>query len=184
MIKFTTPNQDILDKAAKIKLLILDVDGVLTDGKLFFGANNIREETKGYNVKDGLGISLALKAGIEIAVITGRVSRSVNARLLRLGIKHVYQGLHNKNEAYLELKKILNVSSDEVAYVGDDIIDLPVINKVGLPIAVNDAHPELIKRCSYITSNKGGNGAVREVCDIILEAQNKLEDIISYYLDM
>ncbi len=173
----------ITSKAKLIKLLILDVDGVLTDGMLYFGPDSNSEETKGYNVKDGLGITLLQKSDIHVAVITGRKSKSVSDRLAGLKIEYIFQGQENKFDAYLQLINTLNVSPEQVAYVGDDIIDLPVMSKIGLSIAVNDAHPEILKRADWVTKNRGGNGAVREVCDLILQAQDKFDSLINQYLE-
>ncbi|THB73986.1 MAG: 3-deoxy-manno-octulosonate-8-phosphatase KdsC [Gammaproteobacteria bacterium] len=172
---------DIKAIAQNIKLLILDVDGVLTDGKVYFGEST--EELKAYNIKDGLGMRLLMDNGIEIAIITGRNSKSVEIRMAGLGIKHLYQGKLAKRESYEQLIDKLKLSPDEVAYIGDDLIDLPVMTKVGLPIAVADAHTKSKEVAKIITTNTGGNGAVREICDLILEAQGKLEAIYSKFLN-
>ncbi len=167
--------------AKSIKLLILDVDGVLTDGKLYIGENS--EEIKSYNIKDGLGMRLLMDNGIEIAIITGRRSKSVENRMNGLGIKHIYQGKLAKRESYEKLLTDLQLSPSEVAYIGDDLIDLPVMTKVGLPIAVADAHSKAKEVSKYITTNIGGNGAVREICDLILDSQGKLENIYNKFLN-
>ena len=166
--------------AKNIKLLILDVDGVLTDGKVYFGEST--EELKAYNIKDGLGMRLLMDNGVDIAIITGRSSKSVENRMTGLGIKHLYQGKLAKRESYEKILTELELSPSEIAYVGDDLIDLPVMTQVGLPISVADAHPKAKEAAKLITSNVGGNGAVREVCDLILEAQGKLEGIYSQFL--
>ncbi|THB69724.1 MAG: 3-deoxy-manno-octulosonate-8-phosphatase KdsC [Gammaproteobacteria bacterium] len=174
----------ITEKAAKVKLLILDVDGVLTDGTLYFGADDGNEETKGYNIKDGLGLVLLKEAGIEVAVITGRKSKSVSNRLKGLGITQVYQGQLNKAGAYSELLDKLGLKAEQTAYIGDDLIDLPILTKAGLAIAVKDAHAEVLSRVDMITDNIGGNGAVREVCDLLLKSQELYEGILNRYLEM
>jgi 3-deoxy-D-manno-octulosonate 8-phosphate phosphatase (KDO 8-P phosphatase) len=155
--------------AAKIKLLILDVDGVLTDNMLYTNDNG--EEIKRFNVSDGLGISLALSAGIEIALISGRRSKATAHRASDLKIKHLYLGERNKIKAYGDLKKKLNVKDEEIAYVGDDILDVPVLKKVVLPICVKNTNPTAKRFAKFVTKAKGGEGAVREVIDMILESK-------------
>ena len=131
--------KDLSEKAARIRLLIFDVDGVLTDGSLFVGDDG--QEYKAFNSRDGHGIKMLLKYGVEIAIITGRTSRVVEHRMANLGITHVYQGKLDKLPAYEELRGKLGISPEETAYVGDDVVDLPVMRRVGLAIAVQDAHP-------------------------------------------
>jgi 3-deoxy-D-manno-octulosonate 8-phosphate phosphatase (KDO 8-P phosphatase) len=155
--------------AAKIKLLILDVDGVLTDNMLYTSDNG--EEIKRFNVSDGLGISLALSAGIEIALISGRRSKATAHRASDLKIKHLYLGERNKIKAYEDLKKKLNVKDEEIAYMGDDILDVPVLKKVALPICVKNANPITKRFAKFVTKAKGGEGAVREVIDMIRECK-------------
>ncbi|MGE5988053.1 3-deoxy-manno-octulosonate-8-phosphatase KdsC [Klebsiella michiganensis] len=167
-------SQDFLDRAAKIRLLILDVDGVLSDGLIYMGNNG--EELKAFNVRDGYGIRCALTSDIEVAIITGRNAKLVEDRCQTLGIKHLYQGQSDKLLAFRELLNKLAVSADEVAYIGDDLIDWPVMVEVGLSIAVADAHPLLLPRADYVTRINGGRGAVREVCDLLLLAQGKLDE--------
>jgi 3-deoxy-D-manno-octulosonate 8-phosphate phosphatase (KDO 8-P phosphatase) len=157
--------------AQKIKLLILDVDGVLTDNSLYMDDRGI--ESKKFNVLDGMGIWLAKKAGIEVALISGRPSKATEFRALHLKIKHVYLGEIDKIRAYQKLKKSLNVKDDQIAYMGDDILDVPVIKEVGLPICVKNATPEVKKFAKLVTKAKGGEGAVREVVDMILKAKKK-----------
>lgn len=165
-------NKLILQKAAKIKLLILDVDGVLTTGKLFFTARG--EEIKVFHVRDGYGMKALLGSGIEIAVITGRRSEALMYRMQELGVKYVYQGQENKNKAFLELKEKLCLNDDQIAYVGDDLPDLELIKLVGLGVAVVDAVEEVRSQAALVTKAKGGKGAVREVCDLILHAHQEL----------
>jgi 3-deoxy-D-manno-octulosonate 8-phosphate phosphatase (KDO 8-P phosphatase) len=161
--------------AAKVKLLILDVDGVLTDNTLYINDNG--EETKKFNVSDGMGIYMALRAGLEIAIISGRKSKATKFRALDLGIKHVYLGVTNKIKAYQKLKRSLKLSDGQIAYMGDDILDVSVLRKVALPICVKDANPVVRKFAKFVTKTKGGEGAVREVIDTILESKkiNPLE---------
>ena len=155
--------------AAKIKLLILDVDGVLTDNTLYINDNG--EETKRFNVSDGMGIALAFGAGLEIALISGKESRSAKFRASYLKIKHVYLGVTDKIKVYQKIKKNLKLSDEQIAYMGDDILDVPVLKKVALPICVKDANPIVERFVKFVTKAKGGEGAVREVIDMILESK-------------
>lgn len=165
--------ETVLMKASKIKLLICDVDGVLSDGLIYMG--NHGEELKTFNVKDGYGIRCLLTSDIEVAIITGRSSKIVEDRAKGLGIRHLYQGQSDKLKGFADLLERTKLACDEIAYIGDDLIDLPVMKKIGLSVAVADAHPLLKPQVDYITSLGGGRGAVRELCDIILFSQNKLE---------
>ena len=162
------------EKAAQIRLLVCDVDGVLSNGLIYMGNNG--EELKAFNVRDGYGIRCALTSDIEVAIITGRNAKLVEDRCQTLGITHLYQGQSDKLLAFHELLNKLAVSADEVAYIGDDLIDWPVMAEVGLSIAVADAHPLLLPRADYVTRINGGRGAVREVCDLLLLAQGKLDE--------
>ncbi|SNY76235.1 3-deoxy-manno-octulosonate-8-phosphatase KdsC [Enterobacter sp. CC120223-11] len=164
----------VMEKAENIRLLILDVDGVLSDGLIYMGNNG--EELKAFNVRDGYGIRCALTSGIEVAIITGRKAKLVEDRCKTLGITHLWQGQSDKLIAYRELLDTLSLRPDEVAYVGDDLIDWPVMADVGLSVAVADAHPLLPPRADYVTRIAGGRGAVREVCDLLLLAQGKLDE--------
>lgn len=170
----------ISNLAKKIKLLILDVDGVMTDGGLYFDENG--KEIKRFNALDGHGIKMLLENNIEVAIISGRLNKTVEFRAKNLGIKHCYLGVNDKNIAFIDLIKILKITKNEIAYVGDDIIDLPVMTQVCLPIAVKNAHIEVKKISKYITHEIGGNGAVREVCDEILKAQGRYDIILQKYL--
>ena len=172
--------QDIHEKARQIKLVIFDVDGVLTDGSLFIGDNG--QEYKAFCSRDGHGMKMLQKSGVEIAIITGRTSRVVEHRIADLGIQHVYQGQQDKIHAYKKLSEKLCLKSSEIAYVGDDVVDLPVMCQVGLAIAVQDAHPMVIKHAHWQTPNHGGRGAARDVCEMIMEAQGKLERELNSYL--
>ncbi len=167
-------------KAKNIKLIIFDVDGVLTDGGLYFSDKGI--ELKRFNSLDGLGIKLLKQNGIEPAIISARSSKNVMYRMQDLDIKHFYQGEDNKIVAFNNLIKKLSLKNEQVAYIGDDIIDLPVMRKIGLPIAVSNAH-ELIKENAYFVTEKiGGHGAVREVCDLLLKSQNTYNKTMNKYL--
>ncbi|WP_368927438.1 3-deoxy-manno-octulosonate-8-phosphatase KdsC [Proteus columbae] len=167
-------SEQIIKKAEKIQLLICDVDGVMSDGLIYMGNNG--EELKAFNVRDGYGIRCLLTSGIEVAIITGRQSKLLEGRAKSLGITYLYQGQHNKLLAYQQLLDTLNLKPEQTAYIGDDLIDLPVMEKVGLSVAVADAHPLLTPHANYVTRIAGGRGAVRELCDLILLAQGRLEE--------
>lgn len=157
---------------AQVQLLICDVDGVLSDGMIYLG--NQGEEYKSFNTKDGFGIKALLNAGIEVAVITGRDSRIVAQRMASLGVTHVYQGQSDKRHSYQALLAKLKLTPEQAAYIGDDVVDLPVMAQCGLAVAVSDAHPLVRQQAHYLTRLAGGQGAVREVCDLILEARGLL----------
>ena len=172
--------QDILEKAARIRLLIFDVDGVLTDGSLFLGDDG--QEYKAFNSRDGHGIKMLLKHGVEVAIITGRTSRVVEHRMKNLGIEHVYQGKLEKLPAFEEITAKLDIPAEATAYVGDDVVDLPVMRRVGLAIAVQDAHPLVHKHSHWQTPHPGGHGAARDVCEMLMEAMGVLDSELSRYL--
>jgi 3-deoxy-D-manno-octulosonate 8-phosphate phosphatase (KDO 8-P phosphatase) len=172
---------NITELAKKIKLIVFDVDGVLTDGGLYFTEDGA--EFKRFNSLDGHGIKMLKDNDIEVAVITARDSKAVAYRMKNLGIAHFYQGQSDKVVAFSDLLQKLNLSADEVAYVGDDVIDLPVMTKVGFSIAVANAHDMVKQHADLITEKSGGHGAVREVCDFILKAQGKFDGAMKVYLD-
>jgi 3-deoxy-D-manno-octulosonate 8-phosphate phosphatase (KDO 8-P phosphatase) len=172
--------QDILEKAARIRLVIFDVDGVLTDGSLFLGDDG--QEYKAFNSRDGHGMKMLQENGVVIAVITGRTSKVVSLRMASLGIEHVYQGARDKAPAYVELRTRLGLDDAQIAYVGDDVVDLPVMRRVGLAIAVQDAHALVKKHAHWQTPSRGGRGAARDVCELLMEAQGKLNVELDKYL--
>ena len=172
--------KDILAKAAQIKLVVFDVDGVLTDGSLFVGDDG--QEYKAFHSRDGLGMKLLRKSGVEIGIITARTSEVVKHRMENLDIEHVYQGRLEKLPALEELLAKLGLSFEQTAYVGDDIVDLPVMRQVGLAIAVQDAHPLAKQHAHWQTPHGGGRGAARDVCELIMEAQNTLDIQLKTYL--
>jgi len=172
--------KDILAKAAQIKLVVFDVDGVLTDGSLFVGDDG--QEYKAFHSRDGLGMKLLRKSGVEIGIITARTSEVVKHRMENLDIEHVYQGRLEKLPALEELLAKLGISFEQTAYVGDDIVDLPVMRQVGLAIAVQDAHPLAKQHAHWQTPHGGGRGAARDVCELIMEAQNTLDIQLKSYL--
>ncbi|SFV62326.1 3-deoxy-D-manno-octulosonate 8-phosphate phosphatase [hydrothermal vent metagenome] len=167
-------------KAKQIKLLILDVDGVLTDGGIYFSLNG--EELKRFNALDGHGLKLLQQTGVKVAIISARKSELLKRRMQDLGITLVYQGCDNKLIAFEEIKTKLKLENTQIAYVGDDVIDLPVMSKIGLKIAVENAHEFVKNYADIITKKSGGNGAVREVCDYLLKAQGKYEQLMNQYL--
>jgi 3-deoxy-D-manno-octulosonate 8-phosphate phosphatase (KDO 8-P phosphatase) len=170
-----------VDKAKQIRLLALDVDGVLTTGAIYYGSNGL--EMRGFHIHDGMGIKLLQKAGMEVAIISSKKSEGVEKRIKELGITHAYLGQENKLPAYEELKQKLQLSDQEIAYMGDDLPDLPLLKRAGFAITVKNA-PEIIKQhADYISKIKPGKGAVREVCEFILEAQDKLQSVLQSYLN-
>lgn len=171
--------QTRIEKAQKIKVLILDVDGVLTDGKLFFDEQG--REYKSFNVSDGLGIKLVQKAGIQVAVISGRGSKVVALRMAMLGIDLVYLEQADKGQAFKEIIAQVGCTPEQAAHVGDDLIDLPVLTQVGLAIAVQNASEFILPYVDWQTHRAGGQGAVREVCDFILQAQGKMTGLVESY---
>lgn len=165
----------ITNIARNIKLLVLDVDGVLTDGGIIFdGSGN---ELKIFNVRDGHGLVMLRKAGVKIAIITGRNSKAVDRRAKELGIADVCQKCVDKVAAYKKLLVKFGMTDKQAAYIGDDIVDIPLLKNVGLPIAVADAVEEAKEAAAFITNANGGRGAVREVCDLILKASGKWPEV-------
>ena len=160
---------DTLRRAERIELLVLDVDGVLTDGSLYYGSDG--EGLKRFHVHDGAGIKAVLEAGIKVAVISSRHARAVDARMKELGVSDVLQGTADKLEALAELAGRLGIELSSVACVGDDVADVPMMRSVGLAIAVMDAQQQATEAAHYSTSTRGGHGAVREVCELLLVAR-------------
>lgn len=168
---------EALARAARVRLVIFDVDGVLTDGRLYFTPDG--QELKGFHARDGHGIKLLRSTGVETAVISGRSSPAVSLRMESLGVTHVYQGRQDKRGAFEDLLARLNLSPAEVAHVGDDLLDLPLLRRAGLAVAVADAHPSIRAYAHWITALPGGAGAAREVCDLVMEAQGTLDGVIA-----
>jgi 3-deoxy-D-manno-octulosonate 8-phosphate phosphatase (KDO 8-P phosphatase) len=163
------PHQDLLAIAARIQLLLLDVDGVLTDGRLWYDADG--REIKSFHVRDGYGIVQLQAAGITVAVISGRASTAAAARLAELGVPHVFLGRNDKKVVFDALLAELGIAAERVACVGDDTTDLEIMQLSGLGITVADAHPEVLAKAMWTTRQGGGRGAVREVCELLLAAQ-------------
>jgi 3-deoxy-D-manno-octulosonate 8-phosphate phosphatase (KDO 8-P phosphatase) len=171
---------DLRARAARVRLLIFDVDGVLTGGELFYGDDG--QEYKAFHSRDGHGIKMLHDNGLTTAIITGRQSRVVEHRVRNLGIGHVYQGQHDKREGYASLLATLGLEPAETAYLGDDVVDLPVMLRVGLALAVADAHPLVKQHAHWITPQPGGRGAARDACELLLDAHGLLEASWQKYL--
>lgn len=171
---------ELIEKAKKIKCVICDIDGVLTDGLLYIDDNG--KETKAFSVQDGMGLKLLMCAGIEVAVITTSVNGVIDNRMRQLGVKHYYKGQVDKNAAFAKIKTALNLDNEQISYIGDDLPDLPLIQQAGLGVAVANAVQEVKEFADWQTEKTGGRGAVRELCDLILTAQNKSEEALKEYL--
>lgn len=166
-------------RLAAIKLLLLDVDGVLTDGRITY--DNQGNELKSFDVKDGHGLKLLQRAGIAVGIITGRRSEVVARRAAELGIDILYQGALKKLDPYLEILEKTSLQDEQIAYMGDDLIDLPLLRRVGFSATVADAHPEVLPLVDYVTTRAGGRGAVREVCDLLLKGGGHWKTVTGRY---
>ncbi|HEY5719984.1 MAG TPA: HAD-IIIA family hydrolase [Gammaproteobacteria bacterium] len=166
-----------MEEAKKIKLVILDVDGVMSDGGLYIDENGLQHRR--FDIKDGMGTVVMQMLGIEVAIITSRRSGAVRARAEELKIKRYHEGVKKKTVALEEMMAEMGIGDDEVAYVGDDLVDLSIMKRVGLPIAVADAVPEVLSVAKYTTRARGGYGAVREAAEMILKAQGKWEMVLA-----
>lgn len=173
--------KELRETAKEIKLLILDVDGVLTDGRIIL--DNEGNEFKSFHVRDGHGIKMIVKAGIPVAIITGRYSKVVERRARELGITDVYQRCRVKTAALDRVIRKYGLTEREVAYVGDDIVDIPVFRRVGMPVAVSDATEEAKDSAALVTRNGGGRGAVREICDFLLMAKGLWDAVTREYFE-
>ena len=168
------------ERASNIRMLVLDVDGVLTDGKLYFDHDG--NEMKAFNSRDGLGMKALQRCGIEVAVISGRKSKVVARRMAQLDIQHVYEGRDDKLNAFLHLLEVTGLDAEQICFAGDDWIDLPVLMRVGLAVSVADAEDLVKQQVHWITKRNGGDGAVREICNLILIAQGKDQIILDEIL--
>jgi 3-deoxy-D-manno-octulosonate 8-phosphate phosphatase (KDO 8-P phosphatase) len=171
--------EEIQEKLKKIKMLILDVDGVMTDGKIIMDSDG--REMKNFYVRDGHGLVMIQRHGIQVAILTGRTSAVVDHRARDLKITEVYQGALNKKEVFAEILKKNNLTAEAIAYLGDDIVDIPVLKLVGFSAAVADALDVVKKTVDYVTVNKGGQGAVREICEMLLTAQGYWNEVAARY---
>ncbi len=166
-------------KLAAIKMLLLDVDGVLTDGRIIY--DNEGNEMKAFDVKDGHGLKMLQRAGIKVGVITGRSSAVVQRRAEELGFDALFQGALTKLEPYGQVLQEFGLADHEVAYVGDDLVDLPILRRVGFSATVADAVPDLLPLVDYVCKRPGGRGAVREICDLLLRAQQQWDALTQRY---
>ncbi len=173
-------NPELNHKASQVSLLIVDIDGVMTDGRLYF--DNRGEEYKAFNSLDGHGLRMIQDNGIEVAVITGRQSEIVKHRMADLGVTRIYQGYRQKLPAFEQLLADSGLQPSEVAYMGDDLMDLPVMKRVGLAVSVPNGHHFVREHCDLVTQAMGGRGAVRELCDFLLQSRGLLDDIQAAYL--
>ncbi|MDY7033541.1 MAG: HAD-IIIA family hydrolase [Thermodesulfobacteriota bacterium] len=174
-----TVEENIVEKAKDIRLLLLDADGVLTDGKILY--DDTGRELKRFDIRDGHGIKLLMRAGIEVGIITGRESKALEFRARELGISILYQKIYDKMKVYKEILNEKELTHKQICYVGDDLVDVPLLKRVGFSVAVPDGSEYAKETAHYITLNNGGNGAVREVCEIILKAQDKWNTLTQRY---
>ncbi|MFV2029351.1 KdsC family phosphatase [Neisseria sp. S1] len=171
---------ELATRAKAVKLLIMDVDGVLTDGHIYIRDNG--EEIKSFHTLDGHGLKMLQNSGVRTAIITGRDAPSVGLRVKQLGINYYYKGIHDKKAAYADLRAQAGVEEHECAFIGDDVVDLPVMVRCGLPVAVPEAHDFTLRHAVYITKKQAGRGAVRELCDLIMLAQGTLQPALEEYI--
>jgi 3-deoxy-D-manno-octulosonate 8-phosphate phosphatase (KDO 8-P phosphatase) len=171
---------EILKRAARVKLLLMDCDGVLTDGRIWILENG--EDQKGFHTRDGLGIDLLHRAGLKSGIISGRISSALERRAQSLGVSYLWQGRDDKRQAFADTLAQAQVAHDEVGFVGDDLTDLPLMVQAGFAVAVADAVAEVKAHAHYVTKANGGNGAVREVIELILKAQGRWDDLVKTYL--
>lgn len=167
------------DKLKRIKLLLLDVDGVLTDGSIVYDDKGV--ETKAFNTKDGLGIRMLIEAGVQVGIVTGRTSKALHHRCNNLGISLIFDRVRDKPDVLGRIMAQTGILAEQIAYVGDDLVDLPLMRKVGLSIAVGDAHEMVRENVDMVTAAKGGAGAVREACEAILKAQGLWEKALERF---
>lgn len=173
-------NADAVARAARVRLMIFDVDGILTDGSLHFGPDG--EVIKTFNALDGHGIKMLQHSGVATAIISARQSAIVARRAADLGIAHVHQGVHDKRIAFEQLLAQCDIGADACGFAGDDVIDLPILSRIGFAASVPNGHAEVQARVHYVTQAPGGRGAAREICDFILRAQNNYETALAPYL--
>jgi len=173
--------EDVAERARTVRLLILDVDGVLTDGRITYASDGTEAES--FDIKDGHGIKLAQRAGIQVALLSGRTSEAVIRRARELGIELVYQGALRKGETYKQILTDAALGDADVAYIGDDVVDIPVLRRVGFPVAVPNAPEEVRREALWVTRTPGGYGAVRETIELILQAQGKWRTVLARYYE-
>lgn len=171
---------DIIAQASKIRLLLLDIDGILTDGMVYVGSDE--QIRKGMHIQDGLGIKLLARTGMSIGVISGKKADYLRERLQSIGIEHIYLGYEEKLPVYEQLKSTLKLNDAQIAYMGDDLLDLPLLKRVGLAVTVPDGNDAVKPYTHFVTKRAGGHGAVREICDLIMQAQGKYQSVIDSFL--
>jgi len=171
----------LLERAGRIRLAVFDVDGVLSDGRLHYTEDG--RELKAFCAQDGLGFKYLKGIGVTIAIITGRDSPVVAQRMGQLGVDHVYQGRTDKRQTFDHLLQALHLQPDQVAYTGDDLIDLPLLRRAGLAITVPNAHPRVLPHVHWVTPRAGGHGAGRDVCDLIIEGHGRMDELVASLLD-
>jgi len=176
----TKPASEVDQRARGIRLLVLDVDGVLTDGRLYYGGDEV--ELKAFHIQDGHGLKMLRESGIEVAIITGRTSQAVERRAQNLGVQYVYQGVADKLAVFEQLLAHLGLSAAAASGMGDDLPDLPILRRCGLAVTVPEAPALIRSHAHYVTSLHGGSGAVREVCELLMQAQGTLEGKMQEYL--
>jgi 3-deoxy-D-manno-octulosonate 8-phosphate phosphatase (KDO 8-P phosphatase) len=170
---------EIIRKAGKIKLLLLDVDGILTDGQILY--NEKGREIKSFHVQDGQGIRWLIKSGVEVGFLSGRISQAVAKRAEELGVPLLFQGIKNKVKIFEGLLTQKNLNSEQISFMGDDFVDLPLLKKVGFSISVRNGHPLIQKEVDYVTKTQGGYGAVREVSELIIKAKGRWDSLLRGY---
>ena len=170
---------DVVEQARQVQLLSLDVDGVLTDGHLYYSEDG--SETKTFSTQDGAAVKMLIDAGMPVAIITGRTSTLVARRAAELGIEHLYQGAADKTQALAELASKTGIDTQRMAHAGDDLPDLPLFNRVGFRVSVPGAHPLILERADYVTHAPAGLGAVRELCQLLLEARGDWQTALAKY---
>jgi 3-deoxy-D-manno-octulosonate 8-phosphate phosphatase (KDO 8-P phosphatase) len=178
--KRSSPDAVVTDRAARVRLILFDVDGVLTDGKVLLHADG--SESKVFDIKDGTGIVWALKLGLTVGLLSARSSAATAQRAAQLGITLVHQGVHSKLETFEQIADSLMLEEDEVAYMGDDVLDLPVLLRVGLAAAPADAAADVRSRVHWVAAANGGAGAARELIELIVRAQGRWDALLSSYL--
>ena len=171
---------DIEDRAKRVKIILMDVDGVMTDGKIIFLSGG--GEAKAFDSKDGVGIKLAQRAGLKTGVISGRESEALVRRCEELGVDEIHQRVSEKVRTYDEICSRLGLKDEECCFIGDDIVDAPVLKRVGFPVTVADGHPALEAIVAYVTDRPGGAAAVREVIDLVIRAQGKWDEVVGRYI--
>ena len=174
-------SQEIIERAKKVKVLVLDVDGVLTDGRIVYG--NYGDEIKNFDVNDGLGIMLLKKTGLKRVILTAKASKVVTRRARELKMDKVYHNFHYKIQAYRMICRKFKVKDEEICFVGDDVIDIPLLRRVGLAVCPPNAMDDVKTFAHLITLKRGGRGAVREVCDLLLKAQGKWDEVMKRYFN-